>query len=141
MTRSAASTAPQPQPVPKAWPISPAQRSPSPSPNTTVHIVGLGFDPDDARLAEGLAATRGGRGGRAQEMARQLAQVGIQGAYEGALKYVGNPELISRTHFARFLVKPASARTRPRSSANTSPKASPATCRTAGRPWATRCAG
>ncbi len=72
---------------------------------TTVHIVGLGFDPDDARLAEGLAATRGGRGGRAQEMARQLAQVGIHGAYEGALKYVGNPELISRTHFARFLVE------------------------------------
>ncbi len=73
--------------------------------NTTVHIVGLGFDPDDARLAEGLAATRGGRGARAQEMSRQLAQVGIQGAYEGALKYVGNPELISRTHFARFLVE------------------------------------
>ncbi len=71
----------------------------------TVHIVGLGFDPDDARLAEGLAATRGGRGERAQEMSRQLAQVGIQGAYEGALKYVGNPELISRTHFARFLVE------------------------------------
>lgn len=72
---------------------------------TTVHIVGLGFDPDDARLAQGLAATRGGRGERAQEMSRQLAQVGIQGAYEGALKYVGNPELISRTHFARFLVE------------------------------------
>jgi predicted metal-dependent phosphoesterase TrpH len=30
--------------------------------------------------------------------------VGIHGAFEGALKYVGNPELISRTHFARFLV-------------------------------------
>ncbi len=73
--------------------------------NTTVHIVGLGFDPDDARLAEGLAATRGGRGERAQEMSRQLAQVGIQDAYQGALKYVGNPELISRTHFARFLVE------------------------------------
>jgi predicted metal-dependent phosphoesterase TrpH len=31
--------------------------------------------------------------------------VGIAGAYEGALKYVGNPELVSRTHFARFLVE------------------------------------
>ena len=71
----------------------------------TVHIVGLGFDPDNAALAQGLAATRGGRGERAQEMAAQLAQVGIQGAYEGALKCVGNPELISRTHFARFLVE------------------------------------
>ena len=71
----------------------------------TVHIVGLGFDPDNTALAQGLAATRGGRGERAQEMAAQLAQVGIQGAYEGALKFVGNPELISRTHFARFLVE------------------------------------
>ena len=71
----------------------------------TVHIVGLGFDPDNAALAQGLAATRAGRGERAQEMAAQLAQVGIHGAYEGALKFVGNPELISRTHFARFLVE------------------------------------
>ncbi len=71
----------------------------------TVHIVGLGFDPDNAALAQGLAATRGGRSERAQEMAAQLAQVGIHGAYEGALKFVGNPELISRTHFARFLVE------------------------------------
>src|SRR3954464_9920754 len=49
-------------------------------------------------------APRGGRGARAMEMSAQLAKVGIHGAYEGALKYVGNPELISRTHFARFLV-------------------------------------
>lgn len=70
----------------------------------TVHIVGLGFDADDAQLTAGLAATRGGREERAREMAAGLAQVGIAGAYEGALKYVGNPELISRTHFARHLV-------------------------------------
>jgi hypothetical protein len=37
-------------------------------------------------------------------MAEGLARVGIHGAYEGALQHVGNPELISRTHFARFLV-------------------------------------
>jgi len=72
---------------------------------TTVHIVGLGFDADDAQLNAGLAATRGGREERAREMAAGLAQVGIHGAYEGALKYVGNPELISRTHFARHLVE------------------------------------
>ena len=73
--------------------------------DTTVHIVGLGFDPHDTRLAEGLAATRGGRGERAKDMAEQLAQAGIPGAYEGALQFVGNPALISRTHFARFLVE------------------------------------
>ena len=71
----------------------------------TVHIVGLGFDADDPALAEGLRATRGGRAERAQEMSDQLAQVGIRGAFEGALHYVGNPDLISRTHFARFLVE------------------------------------
>lgn len=70
----------------------------------TVHIVGLGFDPDDAGMIDGLKATRGGRGGRAHEISEGLAKVGIRGAYEGALKYVGNPDLISRTHFARFLV-------------------------------------
>ena len=72
--------------------------------DATVHIVGLGFDHTDPRMAEGLADTRDGRGPRAVEMGAQLAKVGIECAYEGALKYVGNPRLISRTHFARFLV-------------------------------------
>ncbi|MCA3239304.1 MAG: 3',5'-nucleoside bisphosphate phosphatase [Curvibacter sp.] len=71
----------------------------------TVHIVGLGFDATDERMKQGLRATRGGRSERAQEMSAGLAAVGIHGAYEGALRYVGNPELISRTHFARFLVE------------------------------------
>ena len=71
----------------------------------TVHIVGLGFDPDDAGIRAGLVQTRGGRGQRAHEMSDGLAKVGIRGAYEGALKYAGNHELISRTHFARFLVE------------------------------------
>jgi predicted metal-dependent phosphoesterase TrpH len=71
----------------------------------TVHIIGLGFDPDDPGMLEGLSQTRGGRGERAMEMSDQLAKVGIKNAYEGALKYVGNPALISRTHFARFLVE------------------------------------
>ena len=70
----------------------------------TVHIVGLGFDIDDATLAAGLAATRNGRDARAREMAAGLAKIGIPGAYEGALRHVGNPALMSRTHFARFLV-------------------------------------
>lgn len=71
----------------------------------TVHIVGLGFDADNEALKAGLIQTRGGRGQRAMDMAAGLAKVGIQGAYEGALQYAGNHELISRTHFARFLVE------------------------------------
>ncbi len=72
---------------------------------TTVHIVGLGFDPDDVALQAGLRATRGGREARARDMATSLAQAGIPDAFEGALRYVSNPELISRTHFARHLVE------------------------------------
>jgi 3',5'-nucleoside bisphosphate phosphatase len=71
----------------------------------TVHIVGLGFDATNPIIVNGLAKTRGGRGERAMEMSDGLAKVGIKGAYEGALTFVGNPELISRTHFARFLVE------------------------------------
>jgi predicted metal-dependent phosphoesterase TrpH len=71
----------------------------------TVHIVGLGFDMDDTTLRSGLAATRGGRRERAMEMADGLAKVGIKGSFEGALQYVNNPDLISRTHFARHLVE------------------------------------
>ena len=71
----------------------------------TVHIVGLGFDPDNAELVQGLRQTRGGRTERAMAMSEGLAKAGIKGAFEGALKFVSNPELISRTHFARFLVE------------------------------------
>ena len=71
----------------------------------TVHIVGLGFDPDHPALQQGLVDTRGGRERRAQDMAEGLAKVGIPNAFEGALRYVGNPDLISRTHFARYLVE------------------------------------
>ena len=71
----------------------------------TVHIVGLGFDTADERLRQGLVRTRGGRGQRAHEMSDGLAAVGIKGAYDGALKYAGNHDLISRTHFARYLVE------------------------------------
>ena len=60
----------------------------------TVHIVGLGFDPSDPHMGRGLAQTRGGRGQRARDMADQLARVGIQGAYEGALQWAGNPDLV-----------------------------------------------
>jgi hypothetical protein len=70
----------------------------------TVHIVGLGFDETDAALVQGLAATRAGRTRRAREMGEGLARVGITGAYEGALRLAGNPDLVTRTHFARFLV-------------------------------------
>ncbi|MBU1237350.1 MAG: PHP domain-containing protein [Gammaproteobacteria bacterium] len=71
----------------------------------TVHIVGLGFDRDFAPLVEGLAQVRSGRDSRAHRIAAELDKVGIHDAYEGALKYAGNPALISRSHFARYIVE------------------------------------
>jgi len=71
----------------------------------TVHIVGLGFEPENVEIQAGLKTTRGGREERAREMSRQLERVGIPQAFEGALQYAGNPDLISRTHFARHLVQ------------------------------------
>jgi len=71
----------------------------------TIHIVGLGIDAAHVGILEGLRRTREGRGNRARQMAEQLLKVGIPGAYEGALLFAGNHELISRTHFARFLVE------------------------------------
>jgi len=71
----------------------------------TIHIVGLQFDENNADLAEGLRRTRSGREQRAREIAAQLAVAGIPDAFEGALKYVGNPDLISRTHFARYIIE------------------------------------
>lgn len=71
----------------------------------TVHIVGLQIDAEYPGLVQGLAATRSGRDARGREIADQLAKAGIPGAYEGALKYVDNPDLMSRTHFARYLVE------------------------------------
>lgn len=71
----------------------------------TVHIVGLGVDPSNPALVAGLSSTREGRAARARAMSDALAELGIEGAYEGALAFVSNPDLISRTHFARFLVE------------------------------------
>ncbi len=84
----------------------------------TIHVLGLGVDPDLAPLVDGLARTRAGRDERARARWRsQLAAVGIPDACAGALRYVGNPDLISRTHFARHIVDDAaSAATSARSS-------------------------
>lgn len=71
----------------------------------TVHVVGLGLDADNAALQAGLASVRSGRDARAKLIAAELDKVGIHDAYAGALKYAGNPALISRAHFARYIVE------------------------------------
>jgi len=70
----------------------------------TIHVVGLNLDPAHPELLAGLARIRAGREVRARQIGAKLAALGMPGAYEGALPYAHNPKLISRTHFARFLV-------------------------------------
>jgi predicted metal-dependent phosphoesterase TrpH len=71
----------------------------------TLHIVGLRLDPTSRTLVDGLHKTRSGRLRRAEQIGEQLKVAGINGAFEGALRYADNPNLVSRTHFARFLVE------------------------------------
>jgi 3',5'-nucleoside bisphosphate phosphatase len=76
----------------------------------TLHIVGLRIDPENASLVAGLTAIRDGRATRARRMGDALAAAGIPGAYEGAMKFVTSERLISRSHFARWLVEAGHAR-------------------------------
>lgn len=71
----------------------------------TVHVVGLRVNPDDVALREGLGQVRGGRVRRARRIGEELAQVGIVGSFEGASALAEDPAMVSRTHFARFLVQ------------------------------------
>lgn len=71
----------------------------------TVHIVGLNIDEHSTVLQQGLASVRSGRIQRGHEIAAQLDKAGIPDAFEGALKYAGNPEMIGRTHFARYIIE------------------------------------
>ena len=70
-----------------------------------IHILGLNFDRDDPCLKAGILSISSGRTGRAARMSAELAKIGIKGALEGALRYAKNPALISRAHFARYLVE------------------------------------
>jgi predicted metal-dependent phosphoesterase TrpH len=76
----------------------------------TIHIVALRIDPTNPTLVAGLAAIRSGRESRGQRIAEALHAAGIAGAWQGALRYVTNERLVSRTHFARFLVEAGYAR-------------------------------
>jgi predicted metal-dependent phosphoesterase TrpH len=71
----------------------------------TIHIVGLGIDDMHPGLRDGLEQLRSGRNLRARAIADGLAAAGIEDSFNGAMAHVTNPTMISRTHFARFLVE------------------------------------
>lgn len=70
-----------------------------------VHVLGYAFDAEGPALTAGLEGIRSGRIERAQRMAAELERAGIKGAFEGSLRYAENPTLVSRAHFARYLVE------------------------------------
>lgn len=76
----------------------------------TLHVIGLHVDPDHPALARGLAGLREGRRYRAETIAAELEKAGVEGSLAGARDYVTNPELVGRTHFARFLAERGYAR-------------------------------
>lgn len=76
----------------------------------TLHVVGLQIDPRNPQLAAGLAQLRSGRSERAERIAAGLEQAGISSSLEGARARATNPELVGRTHFARYLIECGHAR-------------------------------
>jgi len=73
--------------------------------DTTLHVVGLRVDPSAKALAEGLDAIRTGRLARAERIADALAQLGVEGTFEGAYALAENKQMLGRTHFARHLAE------------------------------------
>lgn len=76
----------------------------------TVHIVGLGINPEHPDLIRGLESIRDGRLVRARNIAAQLDKFGIHGSFEGACRNAGEGHLLGRMHFARFLIQQGHAK-------------------------------
>lgn len=70
----------------------------------TIHVVGLDIDIENESLQQGLADLRRQRDERALEIAAGLEKAGIAGAHEGASR-LAKGKILSRTHFARYLVE------------------------------------
>jgi predicted metal-dependent phosphoesterase TrpH len=75
----------------------------------TVHVLGLHVDPQCDALQAGLSGLRAFRDWRAEEIGRRLARAGIGGAHAGACA-LSRGRIVSRTHFAHFLVAQGRAR-------------------------------
>lgn len=75
----------------------------------TVHIVGLGINPNDEPLNNGLKELRNFRRLRGEQIALKLEKAGLESPLEGA-KSFANGEILSRTHFARYLVEQGRAK-------------------------------
>jgi len=70
----------------------------------TIHVVGLHIDRDNDELQAGIKKLQDHRVWRAEEIGRKLEKAGIPGGLEAA-KRLAKGNIISRTHFAHFLVE------------------------------------
>jgi predicted metal-dependent phosphoesterase TrpH len=76
----------------------------------TIHVLGLGIDPDNPVLVTGLRSHRAARDARAQSIAERLDLAGIAHSLTGARRQAGTRGSIGRNHFARFLVEQGHSR-------------------------------
>ncbi len=74
-----------------------------------LHIIGLNIDPDNPDLKAALDELKQQRLNRAERIAKKLGGIGISGSLEGAKKF-SNEGLITRPHFAQFLVEQGHAK-------------------------------
>lgn len=75
----------------------------------TIHIVGLGIDPNNSELQQGLQLVREERIRRARKIAQKLHKCGIENVWEEIVEKVGF-EAVTRTHIAAYLVEKGHAR-------------------------------
>jgi predicted metal-dependent phosphoesterase TrpH len=71
---------------------------------TTVHVVGLDFEPEHVAMREAMQMLQQARQERAAAIAQRLQKCGFDGALEGALRHAG-PSQIGRPHFAAWMVE------------------------------------
>ncbi|MBX2868383.1 MAG: PHP domain-containing protein [Acidiferrobacterales bacterium] len=69
----------------------------------TVHIIGLGIDPENLALQQLIADAQQSRAQRAIEIGRKLEQSGITDAYAATVEMAGT-DILGRGHFAQMLV-------------------------------------
>jgi hypothetical protein len=75
----------------------------------TIHVVGLHIDPQNKELQAGIKKLQEYRVSRAEKIAQRLESAGIPGAY-AAVQDLAQGNIISRTHFAHFLVNAGHAK-------------------------------
>jgi 3',5'-nucleoside bisphosphate phosphatase len=71
--------------------------------NSEIHIVGLNIDIENPQLLALLSSQEQGRINRALAISDKLAKVSIENAYQQA-QHFAKGDIVSRAHFARFLV-------------------------------------